>query len=341
MSTTLFKNCTVGITGMSGTLSHCFARETYDLDCWNEQYDHSDVHDTTGAAPAAIPLFSALSVPKHVVFKPTGTTTRSKNCNCGISTVFCTTALYHHSVDELNEAPKTAGTCAACTQGRPQPQRQPSSRRPVLKSRHGLAVNLGGGSTGCGRCPTSTSRPPQVQRSTNSGHLHPQKNECGTTLRHDRRHFHQLVHHARRRNESRGRRRHFQQLFRHLRITTQASRRKVVNEDLGHFNNLLRHRDVQELADRNQLFSHQRHRNIERRQEGHAVANLFHCVPLNPLLRPDASEAVKPGESSGTLSSSSSVKCCVPGSWESSASGTSPCTASRTPPPSPCLLLTS
>ena len=37
--------------------------------------------------------------------------------------------------------------------------------------------------------------------------------------------------------------------------------------------------------------------------------------------------------SSGTLSSSSSsVKCCVPGSWRRSASGTSPCTASRTPP---------
>ena len=35
--------------------------------CWNELYDHSDVHNTTGAAPAAIPQFSALSVPKLVV----------------------------------------------------------------------------------------------------------------------------------------------------------------------------------------------------------------------------------------------------------------------------------
>ena len=124
-----------------------------------------------------------------------------------------------------------------------------------------------------------------------------------------------------------GWRRHSNQLFRQLRFTYRETRRDVINEDLGHFNNLHGKRDVQELVNLNQLFSHQRQRNIERRQEGRAVANLFHCVPLNPLLRPDLVEAV------GTLSSSSSVKCCVPGSWEKSASGTSPCTTSRSPLP--------
>ena len=85
------------------------------------------------------------------------------------------------------------------------------------------------------------------------------------------------------------------QLIHHLRFTYRESRRDVVNEDLGHFKNLLGNRDVQELVDLHQLFSHQRHRNIERRQEGRAVANLFHCAPLNPLLRPDLAEAVRPG----------------------------------------------
>ena len=80
-------------------------------------------------------------------------------------------------------------------------------------------------------------------------------------------------------------RRHFNQLFRQLRFTNRESRRDVVNEDLGHFNNLLVNRDVQELVDLHQLFSHQRHLNIERRQD----------APLNPLLRPDLVEAVRPG----------------------------------------------
>ena len=69
MSTTLFKNCTVGITGMSNTLS----------DCWNELYDHSDVHSTCGNSTFLRCLYQNLSLHK------TGTTTRSKNCNCGIN----------------------------------------------------------------------------------------------------------------------------------------------------------------------------------------------------------------------------------------------------------------
>ena len=56
----------------------------------------------------------------------------------------------------------------------------------------------------------------------------------------------------------------------------------------------IRKQRIEATKDVHQLFSHQRHRNIERRQERRAVTNLFHCVPLDPLPRPDASEAVRP-----------------------------------------------
>ena len=81
------------------------------------------------------------------------------------------------------------------------------------------------------------------------------------------RHFHQLVLHMRHRNVSREGSRHGHQLFRQLRITHQASRRDVLEDDLGHFNNLLgnRHKRIDEPEHIHQLFHHQRHRSIERR----------------------------------------------------------------------------
>ena len=112
---------------------------------------------------------------------------------------------------------------------------------------------------------------------------------------HDLRHFH-LVLHTRHKNVSRGRRRHVHQLFRQLRITYQASRRDVLEDDLGHFNNLLgnRHKRIDEPEHIHQLFHHQRHRNIKRREPKNGVDDLFHGVPLNLLLRPDLGEPVKP-----------------------------------------------
>ena len=102
------------------------------------------------------------------------------------------------------------------------------------------------------------------------------------------RHFHQLVLHMRHRNVSREGSRHGHQLFRQLRITHQASRRDVLENDLGHFNNLLgnRHKSIDEPEHIHQLFHHQRHRSIARRYPRNGVDDLVHGVPLNPLFRP-------------------------------------------------------
>ena len=42
------------------------------------------------------------------------------------------------------------------------------------------------------------------------------------------------------------------------------------------------------------LSHHQRHRKVERRHPGSVVGKLFHCVPLNPLLRPERSRPHPP-----------------------------------------------
>ena len=93
----------------------------------------------------------------------------------------------------------------------------------------------------------------------------------------------------------------------------------VVNEDLGHFNNLLGHRDVQELVDLHQLLSHQRHKNIERRQEGRGVANLFHGVPVYTLLRPHLRERrwqAATRRQAHLQHQVISTQCLPPGSWD-------------------------
>ena len=113
---------------------------------------------------------------------------------------------------------------------------------------------------------------------------------------------HQLVLHARHRNVSTGRRRHVHQLFRQLRITYQASRRDVLEDDLGHFNNLLgnRHKRIDEPEHFHQLVHRLRHGSIEQRDLRHAVDNLLHGAPLHPLLRPrHVKQTVWPGATGG------------------------------------------
>ena len=87
------------------------------------------------------------------------------------------------------------------------------------------------------------------------------------------------------------------QLFHQLWLTTQASRRDVLEDDLGHVDNLLgiRTQRIEETEDVHQLFAHQRHRDVKNRQRRRGVDDLVHGVLLNPLLRPDLVEAVSPG----------------------------------------------
>ena len=91
-------------------------------------------------------------------------------------------------------------------------------------------------------------------------------------------------------------RRHFHQLFHQLWLTTQTSRRDVLQRELGHAENLPGNRTqrTEETEDIHQLFSHQQHRDVKNRQRRRGVDDLVHWVLLNPLLRPDASEAVRP-----------------------------------------------
>ena len=101
-----------------------------------------------------------------------------------------------------------------------------------------------------------------------------------------------LQHPDKRRSQDR---RHFQQEFRRLRLANQRSHSHVLEDDLGHFNNLLgkRYKRIDKLEHIHQLFHHQRRRRIES-QEQRGVDSLLHSAPLNPPLRPDASEAVRP-----------------------------------------------
>ena len=117
----------------------------------------------------------------------------------------------------------------------------------------------------------------------------------------------------------------------HPRLAELATPRDpVLQSNLGHFDNLLdvMHHQVSDLEDFHQL-SHQRHRSIEHRHGHEGVDVLLHGVSLHPL------RSGREPPSSGTLSSSSSPKYRVPGSWEVGSCGTSPCSASRTHPPRP------
>ena len=82
--------------------------------------------------------------------------------------------------------------------------------------------------------------------------------------------------------------RHFHQLFRQLRFA-KDSRRDVLEDDLGHVDNLLgnhKRRRVKETQDVHQLFHHQRQKIIEDLYHGSKVGKLLHGVPLDPPLRP-------------------------------------------------------
>ena len=105
-------------------------------------------------------------------------------------------------------------------------------------------------------------------------------------LRHDRRHFHQLVLHLRHRRESRGRRRHFHQLFRQLRLLERRTLQSHVLKNLGHFDDLLdvRHRLVEDLQHFHHRVHRLRRRNVEERDDGQ-IDNLLHGVPRDSLLR--------------------------------------------------------
>ena len=81
---------------------------------------------------------------------------------------------------------------------------------------------------------------------------------------------------------------HFHQLFRELRLTEDRTLRDGVLGDLGHVDNLLGHRVVEELEHVHQLVHHLRHRSveIEHRHGDKGLDHLLRGVPLDPLLRP-------------------------------------------------------
>ena len=112
-----------------------------------------------------------------------------------------------------------------------------------------------GGSTGCGGAAPPKADPRRSRELRPNVPIRTHEERLRDDVSHDRRHFHQLVLHTRRRNESRGRRRHVHQLFRQLRFTHRASRRDVLENDLGQFNNLLgnRHKRIDELLSTSML----------------------------------------------------------------------------------------
>ena len=65
--------------------------------------------------------------------------------------------------------------------------------------------------------------------------------------------------------------------------------------DLGHFDNLLETRTSCGAKASTNSCSYQRHRNIKHWREN----DLFHGAPLDPLLRPDLREPVRPGAPGG------------------------------------------
>ena len=112
-----------------------------------------------------------------------------------------------------------------------------------------------GGFTGCGCATPPPVDPRRPTELTPNVPIRTHEERPRDDVSHDLRHFHQLVLHTRHRNVSREGRRHGHQLFRQLRITYQASRRDVLEDDLGHFNNLLgnRHKRIDETEHIHQL----------------------------------------------------------------------------------------
>ena len=89
-------------------------------------------------------------------------------------------------------------------------------------------------------------------------------------------------------------RRHFHQLLRHLRCCNSRAKRTGWPRDLGRCDTLLGNRGIEALEHGHQSVHHLRHRYTKSMHHGRDVANLLHGVPQNPLLRPDANEAVRP-----------------------------------------------
>ena len=112
-------------------------------------------------------------------------------------------------------------------------------------------------------------------------------------------------------------RRLFHQLFRQPRLATHASRRDVLEEDLGHVDNLLgnRTRCIEETEDVHQLFSHQRHRDVKNRQRKRGVDDLVHWVLLNPLLLPRGGQAANPRQAH-LRRQEKSTQCLPRGEWD-------------------------
>ena len=85
---------------------------------------------------------------------------------------------------------------------------------------------------------------------------------------------------------------HDRRHIRQLRIANRSSHGDIIRQDLGHFDNLLGNQTIKRPEDvQQQLFLQLRHRNIEHRSGD----DLIHVVPLDPLLRPDLREPVRPG----------------------------------------------
>ena len=70
--------------------------------------------------------------------------------------------------------------------------------------------------------------------------------------------------------------------------------RDVIEQDLGHLDNLLRNAEIERRENtKEQLFHHQRHRNVESRKQ-RSVDHLVHGVPLDPCLRPRVCDRPRP-----------------------------------------------
>ena len=132
-------------------------------------------------------------------------------------------------------------------------------------------------------------------------------------LRHDRRHFHQLVLHRRRRRTREDKQhgvrigRHCHQLFYHLRLLERGTLQDHVLKNRGHFDSLLdvRQRLVEDLQHFHHRVHRLRRRNVEERDNGHSIDSLLHDAPRDSLLRPDVNETVRPRALAAGTSSTS------------------------------------
>ena len=169
-------------------------------------------------------------------------------------------------------------------------------------------------------------------------------------LRHDRRHFHQLVLHRRRKRTRKDTQhgvrigRHCHQLIHHLRLLERGTLQDRVLKNLGHFDDLLdvRQRLVEDLQHFHHRVHRLRRRNVEERDDGHNIDNLLHgaAAGLAPAarIRQTAGPAASPWRQAHHPRPSDSTRCLPPG--EGDASGSSPQSSTRNPPlPGPGHLL--